>query len=92
MSIGLSAGLRALTAARLGIETAGQNVANANTPGYTRQQVLQSASLPFTFGNNLQIGTGVEVSDIRRLSDAGLERRLRTQLAAYGSAEVDFYR
>ncbi len=35
--IGLSAGLKALMAARLGIQTTGQNVANANTPGFSRQ-------------------------------------------------------
>ena len=33
--LGMGAGLKALTAARLGIQTAGNNVANANTPGYS---------------------------------------------------------
>ena len=90
--IGLSAGLRALTAARLGIETAGQNVANANTPGYSRQRILQSAAFPFMLGANLQIGTGVDVNGIRRIVDGGLERRIRMQLGVHGSAQVDFSR
>lgn len=85
---GLGAGLKALRAARYGIETAGHNVANANTPGYSRQRVLQSASMPVSFGR-LQIGTGVNVDSIDRLVDDGIERRLRLQLGLTGQAEVD---
>ena len=33
-AMGLGASLRALSAARLGIQTASQNIANVNTPGY----------------------------------------------------------
>ena len=43
---GLGSGLRALTAARLGMQTSGNNIANANTLGYSRQRVLLSAALP----------------------------------------------
>jgi len=85
---GLGAGLKALTAARLAIQTAGHNVANANTEGYSRQRVLQSATLPYSFGA-FQIGTGVRVDDISRLVDDGIERRLRLQLGLTGAAEVD---
>ncbi|MCB9871984.1 MAG: flagellar hook-associated protein FlgK [Planctomycetes bacterium] len=90
--IGLNAGLKALAAARYGIETAGQNVANANTPGYSRQRLIQASAYPFWVNGGLQVGTGVEVSDIRRLVDEGIERRLRLQLGIHGSAEVDFAR
>ncbi len=84
---GLGAGLKALAAARLAIQTAGHNVANANTEGYSRQRVLQSASLPFSAGR-FQIGSGVEVSDVRSLVDEGIERRLRLQLGLSGAAEL----
>lgn len=84
---GLGAGLKALHAARLAIQTAGHNVANANTEGYSRQRVLQSATMPFMSGG-FQIGTGVQVSDISRLIDEGIERRLRMQLGLSGAAEV----
>ena len=46
LGFGLGAGLRALTAARLGMQTAGNNVANANTPGYSRQRVELSSAMP----------------------------------------------
>lgn len=89
---GLGAGLSALTAARLGMQTAGNNVANANTPGYSRQRVDLSAALPFGVYGGLQVGTGVDVRSITRLVDDGLERRLQLQLGLVGGAELDFAR
>src|ERR1044071_1275475 len=85
---GIGAGLRALIAARIGMQTAGNNVANANTPGYTRQRVELVSSLPFALGG-FQVGTGVDVAGISRLVDDGLERRLQLQLGLVGGAEVD---
>ena len=86
--LGMGAGLRALNAAQLGMRTAGNNVANANTPGYSRQRVELGTSLPFGVGS-LQIGTGVNVNGISRLFDEGLERRLQLQLGLVGAAELD---
>lgn len=87
--IGFGAGLRALNAARLGMQTAGNNVANANTAGYSRQRVDLAAALPFSLAGNLQIGAGVDVLGITRLVDDGLERRLQLQLGLVGAAELD---
>jgi len=86
---GMGAGLRALNAAQLGMRTAGNNVANANTPGYSRQRIELGSALPFGVGSNLQIGTGVDVRGISRLIDEGLERRLQFQLGLVGAAELD---
>ncbi|MFK7738709.1 MAG: flagellar hook-associated protein FlgK [Planctomycetota bacterium] len=83
---GMGAGLRALNAAQIGMRTASNNVANANTPGYSRQRVLLSSALPFGARTNLQIGTGVSVDGIDRLVDEGLERRLQSQLGLVGAA------
>ena len=85
---GMGAGLRALNAAQLGMRTAGNNVANANTPGYSRQRIELGTSLPFGVGN-LQIGTGVNINGISRFIDEGLERRLQLQLGLVGGAEMD---
>lgn len=86
---GIQAGLRALTAARLAMQTAGNNVANANTPGYSRQRVELAASMPFTMSPGIQLGSGVDVMGITRLVDEGLERRLRLQSGLVAAAEVD---
>ncbi|MCY2957199.1 MAG: flagellar hook-associated protein FlgK [Planctomycetota bacterium] len=92
LGFGLGAGLRALTAARIGMQTAGNNVANANTPGYTRQRVELASSMPFMVGRGMQVGSGVDVTGITRLADGGLERRLQMQLGLVGGAEVDYSR
>ena len=86
---GMGAGLRALNAARYGMQIAGNNVANANTAGYSRQRIDLTAAMPYTLGNGLQIGTGVDVRGITRLVDDGLERRLQMQLGLVGAAELD---
>lgn len=85
---GLGAGLKALTAARLGMQTAGNNISNANTPGYSRQRVLSASDVPFFAANGQQIGSGVRISSISRLVDAGVDQRIRAQLALFGEAEI----
>jgi flagellar hook-associated protein FlgK len=89
--LGLGAGIKALTAARLGIQTAGQNISNVNTPGFTRQRILQSSTLPAGL-SRLQVGTGVQINDISRIIDDGLEHRIRLQMGLFGSAAVDHQR
>ena len=42
----LSMAARALDAQRYGLDVAGQNIANVNTPGYARRQVTLSALPP----------------------------------------------
>jgi flagellar hook-associated protein FlgK len=92
LGFGMGAGLRALTASRLGMQTAGNNVSNANTKGYSRQRVELSAASPFTIGRGLQLGTGVEVGGISRLVDGGLERRIQMQMGMQGAALLDYQR
>ena len=44
-SIGLNTGLKALLSARYMLDTIGHNIANANTPGYSRQRVQLGTAL-----------------------------------------------
>ncbi|MDE3207222.1 MAG: flagellar hook-associated protein FlgK, partial [Pseudomonadota bacterium] len=59
-------GLGALNAAEVGITTTGQNIANASTPGYSRQEVLQSAAQPQTASYGF-LGSGVQIDSIQRV-------------------------
>ncbi len=88
-NFGIGSGLRALNAARFGMQVAGNNVANANTAGYSRQRIDLAAALPYGLAGSMQIGTGVDVRGITRLVDDGLERRLQLQLGLVGAAELD---
>jgi flagellar hook-associated protein 1 len=66
MSAGIfSIGNSALNAAYTALRTAGNNIANANTPGYTRQSVTLTPQVgAFTGGSFL--GQGVAIADVRR--------------------------
>ncbi len=59
-------GISALNAAQAGIVTTGHNIANANTPGYSRQQTIQTANNPLASGSGF-FGQGVQVSTVQRV-------------------------
>src|SRR5699024_6679214 len=52
-----------------GLQTTSHNVSNANTDGYSRQRVTQEAGMPMTVPGLGQLGTGVLVSSINRVTD-----------------------
>lgn len=81
-----------LQAAQIGLQVAGNNIANANTPGYIRQEAVFEPSTPQRLGN-LLLGTGVTVSGIKQKTDAFLEERLRGANAdlANGEAQSSAY-
>jgi len=64
-------GQSALAAAQAGVSTAGQNIANASTPGYSRQSVIQAATTPQPMGYGY-IGQGTQVTEIRRIYNSYL--------------------
>ena len=81
--------LSALFAAQAGLATTGHNIANANTPGYSRQETLFTARRPDMTAVGA-IGRGVEVQGIRRVQDEFLLNNLRSQTARGESyASVD---
>ena len=59
-------GQSALAAAQAGISTAGQNIANVSTLGYSRQSVVQTATTPQPLGFGY-LGQGTQVTAIRRI-------------------------
>src|SRR5215813_3586024 len=93
MFAGLNTALTALYAQRRGLDVTGQNIANANTEGYSRQRVdLRAVGGPVTpsvYATTDGIGQGVEVADVQRLRDVFLESRGRAEHAqsAYLSAQ-----
>ena len=85
--VGLFTGLSGIRAAQTGLDTVTHNVANANTPGYTRQRVELAASHTFQSPSG-PIGTGVTVQDIARLRDGFLDIRYRSAVGDYAAAGV----
>ncbi len=73
----LNVGARALLANQVALQTAGNNIANVNTPGYSRQTVvLQTVQGQFTGGG--YIGQGVDVQTILRNQSELLTRQSAT--------------
>lgn len=88
---GLNTAYTALTAARRGLDVIGQNVANANTPGYTRQRLETSALSPLAstgFSTGPRVGQGVTVDGIARLGSLQLDARVRATTAVSGFSAV----
>jgi flagellar hook-associated protein 1 FlgK len=69
----LSVTSRALEAQSYGLNTVSQNVANVNTPGYSRRDVELAASAP---ADPLSAGTGVDVIGVQAEHDTLLDQRL----------------
>lgn len=76
-------GSSALTSMQRAIATTGHNIANVNTEGYSRQEVVLGTRSPEKVGQ-VEIGTGVEVSNIRRAHDSFLMRDVQTRSGSNG--------
>ncbi|MED5018448.1 flagellar hook-associated protein FlgK [Paenibacillus chibensis] len=91
---GLETSKRALFVNTTSMQTLGQNIANANTEGYTRQRVNTSATNPiwamgFTKSSSPgQLGTGVQVDSIKRVRDSYLDTQYRRENQDLGSWQV----
>lgn len=82
----LNIGTQALQANQVALQTAGNNIANANTVGYSRQKVvLQTVPGQFTGGG--YIGKGVNIQTIERNYSEFLTRQ-STLATATQSADV----
>lgn len=80
MSI-LNNAISGLLTAQRGMDTTSHNIANVNTDGFSRQRVNQTARMPQYLGGSF-VGTGVSVTDVRRIYDQFLTDQLREATAA----------
>lgn len=76
MGIGIfGSGVSALNAAQIGLLTTEHNIANANTPGFNRQEIVLGTRLPQATGAGF-IGQGVEVSTVKRIYNEFLSNQV----------------
>lgn len=85
----LQIGQSAILASQAAIQVAGNNMANAATPGYHRQVARLSPSRPEFIGRAGFVGTGVQMQRITRTVDTALQQRMRAAIADQNSAEID---
>ncbi|ETK18918.1 flagellar hook-associated protein FlgK [Pseudomonas sp. FH4] len=73
----LNIGMSGLNAAQGSLSTLSNNIANAKTPGYSRQQTTQTANGMSGVGG-VFIGSGTTLSDVRRVYNQFLDTQLQT--------------
>jgi len=76
-----------LNAASLGLQVTGNNIANANTPGYIRQRLVQSPA-PASRQGSVLLGLGVQVDGVQQVIDKFLAERTRGAASDVASSEA----
>lgn len=91
---GLSASISGLYANKRSLDTISHNIANVDNPYYVRQQAIQaSAGYNSLVGSNMQVGTGVNVQEIRQIRDEFLDIKFRThsQDLGYWTTQTEIF-
>jgi flagellar hook-associated protein 1 FlgK len=92
-TMGFFTAQRALITSQTGLDTVNHNIANANTPGYSRQRVEVATQYAYQGPNPsnsqpYQIGQGVLPSAIVRLRDSFLDAQYRQQSSTKGELDT----
>ncbi|MDA1241229.1 MAG: flagellar hook-associated protein FlgK [Chloroflexi bacterium] len=80
ISIGMNSAVRALLAQQQAMDVIAHNVANVNTPGYSRQVVRLAAVAP----GDLGVGNGVEMVGIERVRNMFVDFQWRAEAHSAG--------
>jgi len=88
ISVGLNSAVRSLLAHQQAMDAVTHNIANVNTPGYSRQRLHLGAVAP---AGSAGVGQGVEVLSVERVRDLFVDFQIRSQSHAAGdfSARAD---
>lgn len=81
----ISIGMSGLSAAQSGLHTTGNNIANADVAGYSRQQNVQTTNGSIRYGQ-VFIGSGTTLADVRRVYNSFLDNQLRTSTSLNSDA------
>ncbi|PYG89112.1 flagellar hook-associated protein 1 FlgK [Ruminiclostridium sufflavum DSM 19573] len=82
---GLNIAVSGIYTAQKNLITVGHNISNASTTGYSRQQNVQSASKPLnTYDGTGMIGTGSEITGVKRIRDTYLDFKYWSENIANG--------
>ena len=78
LSSSLLMSVQAMQTEQGALSVVSNNIANVNTPGYTREVADIVETTPVRFGN-LEFGTGVALNDVRSVRDNVLQLRLNQE-------------
>lgn len=83
----INIGMSGLNAAQGSLSTLSNNIANANTSGYSRQQTTQVSNASQQFGG-VFIGSGTTLADVRRVYNEFLDTQLQNSTALSSDAKA----
>ena len=76
----------AIQAAQAGLNTTGHNIANASTPGYNRQQVIQVSAAAQNAGYGF-VGGGTKIGEIKRVYNEFLNTQTISAQTSFSSLD-----
>ncbi len=82
----LNIGATGLRVADINLQVTGNNIANANTPGYSRQEAVQTENIPMYAGVGY-LGQGANVTTVKRIYDQFLTAQVQSGQAATSAAD-----
>jgi len=88
MSDLLNIGISGLSVAQTALATTGNNITNANTPGYSRQRI-NLAPQPEQYIGVGYIGSGVQVAGVQRVVDQILIGQLRSDTSTFHDLDTN---
>lgn len=88
MFFGFNSAVRGLLASQRALYTTNHNIDNANTKGYSRQQIDQRATDPFKMPGIGFLGTGTEIHNIQRVRDSFVDFKYWNETAPKGEWEI----
>lgn len=85
----LSIGLSGARVSQQALATAGHNIANANTKGFSRQRVEVDTRPPQLAGVGA-LGSGVEISNVKRLHDEFISSEMRSNASIASGLQTNY--
>jgi flagellar hook-associated protein 1 FlgK len=83
----LGVGQSALAAAQAGLTTTGHNIANASTPGYSRQVVIQESAGAQDTGFGF-VGKGTQIAEVKRIYNEFLSNQVNASYTSKNEVET----
>lgn len=91
---GFYVGVSGLNASQNSLNATSHNLANTETKGYVRQQVVQVDSTYMNWGTNhistLQTGLGTDIAEVRQIRDIFLDKSYRREEGRQGFYKVQY--
>ncbi|HAK72615.1 MAG TPA: flagellar hook-associated protein FlgK, partial [Sporomusaceae bacterium] len=91
---GFNTVVRGIFAQQASLDTVGHNIANANTDGYSRQNVNLSTTRPeVVYGGaagKMQLGTGVTAQSVTRARDSFIDSQMWKESGALGYGQMNY--